>query len=107
MSEPSPVLADAFDLLREDLFIHLEEAESLADQDRGWSAEDALRAGTLIGDLVHVVRALLGEHGLDPDGDCQICASAWPCLVVETIHTFLKDPQRQFVALVTRARDDG
>lgn len=35
-------------------------------------------------------------------GGCRTCPSAWPCPVVTTIHGLVKDPQRQFVALVTR-----
>ncbi len=30
-----------------------------------------------------------------------------PCPVVTRIHTLVKDPEREFVALVRRARDDG
>jgi len=55
---------------------------------------------------VLVIRRLLGEHKLQPSVDCRTCTSAWPCPVVTTIHAILKDPQRQFVALVLRARDD-
>ncbi|MDQ3760587.1 MAG: hypothetical protein M3460_02465 [Actinomycetota bacterium] len=58
MSAPSPVLADAFGLLSDDLYIHLEEADDLADQDREWSADDMQGARKLIGDLVLVIRAL-------------------------------------------------
>jgi len=33
-----------------------------------------------------------------------LCVSAWPCLV--TIHALVKNPDREFVALVHRAHDD-
>ncbi len=107
MSTPSPALADAFGLLSDDLDVHLEEAVCLADQSSEWSTEDMQTARKLIGDLVLVIHGLLIEHELQIGGACRICASAWPCPVVTTIHATVKDPQRQFVALVGRARDDG
>ncbi len=106
MSTLSPALADAFGLLRDDLCLHLDEADYLANQDDEWSADDMDVARGLIGDLVLVIRGLLIEHERQTSGDCQICTSAWPCPVVTTIHALVKDPQRQFVALVLRARDD-
>jgi hypothetical protein len=107
VSTLSPALADAGHLLHEDLYDHLHEAEYLAEQDDEWSTDDGETARKLIGDLALVIRRLLGEHKLQPSADCQICTSAWPCPVVTTIHAVVKDPQRQFVALVLRARDDG
>jgi hypothetical protein len=107
MSALSPAFVDAFGLLRDDLYTHLDEAEYLADQDAEWSGDDIRTARGLIGDLVLVLRGLLIEHQLQPSGDCRICTSAWPCPVVTTIHTVVKDPQRQFVELVLRVREEG
>ncbi len=106
MSTLSPLLADALALLREDLFIHIEEADTLATQTAEWSTEDRERARKLIGDLVLMIRGLLIEHERRDAGDCRTCHVAWPCPVAITIHGFLKDPERQFVALVQRARED-
>jgi len=107
VSTLSPALADAGHLLHEDLYDHLHEAEYLTEQDDEWSADDGDTARELIGDLALVIRRLLGEHKLQPSADCRTCTSAWPCPVVTTIHAVLKDPQRQFVALVRRARGAG
>ena len=107
MSTPSPALAEAGHLLHDDLYVHLHEASYLAEQDDEWSAADSETARKLISDLVLVLRGLLVEHRARSGGDCRICTSAWPCPVVTTIHAVVKDPQRQFVALVLRARDDG
>jgi hypothetical protein len=93
--------------LHDDLYVHLHEAEYLAEQDGEWSTDDGETARKLIGDLALVMRRLLGEHRLHSSGDCRTCPSAWPCPVVTTIHATVKDPQRQFVGLVLRARDDG
>ncbi|MGH3800377.1 MAG: hypothetical protein ACRDTD_09650 [Pseudonocardiaceae bacterium] len=106
MSALSAVLADALALLRDDICTHLDEAESLAIQDAEWSTDDMERARGLIGDLVLGIRGLMIEHKLQNGGDCRICTSAWPCPVVTTIHGFVKDPERQFVALVRQARDE-
>ncbi|MBV9161206.1 MAG: hypothetical protein JO309_13050 [Pseudonocardiales bacterium] len=90
-----------------DLYEHLDEAESLADKTQGWYREDVDTARKLIPDLVLVIRGLLLEHQVAPSGDCRICTSAWPCPVVTTIHGLIKDPDREFVALVNRAHNGG
>jgi hypothetical protein len=102
MSALSPVMVDAFALLRENICAHLDEAESLAMQDAEWSATDTDSARGLIGDLVLAIRGLMIEHELQSGGDCRICTAAWPCPVLTTIHGFVKDPEGQFVALACR-----
>lgn len=103
MDTISPVLADAFRLLHSDLYGHLDEAEFLALKCCEWSQQDVDTARTLIPDLVVVIRGILFEHEAQPSGDCRICSSAWPCPVVTRIHALVKDPNREFVALVRRA----
>lgn len=105
MDTISPAMADAFCLLRTELYSQLDEAESLATQYGEWSDQDVDTAREVIPDLVLVIRGLLVEHGTHASGDCRICTSAWPCPVVATIHALLKDPQHQFVSLVSRAND--
>lgn len=105
MDTISPVVVDAFQLLCSDLYEHLEKAESLANKDKGWYREDVDTARKLIPDLVHVIRGLLYEHRVTSGGDCRICSSAWPCPVVTTIHGLIKDPDREFVALVNQAHN--
>jgi len=107
MNTISPAVADAFHLLRTDLYDHLDEAEYLAEKSQEWSEQDRETARALIPDLVVVIRGLLLEHGAHPSGVCRICASAWPCPVVTTIHELVKDPDRQFVTLVERTHSDG
>ncbi|MGH4022263.1 MAG: hypothetical protein ACRDT0_24115 [Pseudonocardiaceae bacterium] len=106
MGTISPVVADAFRLLRTDLYSHLDEADSLADRCDEWSDQDVDTVRELIPDLVLVIRGLLIEHKVQASGDCRICTSAWPCPVVTRIHALVKDPENQFVELVRRARDD-
>jgi hypothetical protein len=106
MNSLSPALIDALGLLTEDLYAHLHEAAYLADQDSEWSPDDMNRARGLISDLVLVLRGLLVEHRLRTGGGCGVCMSTWPCPVVTTIHAVVKDPERQFFALVDRSRED-
>jgi hypothetical protein len=105
MGTISPAVVEAFHLLCSDLYEHLEKAEALANKDTGWYREDVDTARKLIPDLVLVIRGLLYDHRVTPDGDCRICSSAWPCPVVTTIHGLVKDPDREFVALANRAHN--
>lgn len=100
-----PVVADAYDLLETDLYRHIDEAECVAGIRHPWTDQDCDTASKLITDLVLVIRGLLFAHQLQPSGHCPTCASPWPCSVITVIHGLLKDPERQFVALVNRDHD--
>jgi len=102
MTTISPAVAEAFSLLQDNLYGHLDEAEYLADKLSEGSEEDIDTARQLIPDLVLVIRGLLVEHWIRAGGECPICESAWPCPVVTTVHAFIKDPQEQYVALIRR-----
>lgn len=107
MNTISPVCADAFRLLCTNLYGHLDEADSLATKADEWCEDDVDTARKLIPDLVTVIRGMVVEHEPRPSGECQVCSSAWPCPVVTTIHALVKDPHREFVALLQRANEDG
>ncbi len=102
METISPAVADAFHLLRNDLYEHLDRADELATQCGEWSEEDVETARKLIPDLLVVIRGLLLEHQEQADGTCRTCTLVWPCPVVTTIHALVKDPERQFVSLLLR-----
>ncbi|MGH3901460.1 MAG: hypothetical protein ACRDTA_25035 [Pseudonocardiaceae bacterium] len=106
MDAVSPVVTDAFHLLLGDLYTHLCEAEELASKTGEWSGEDIGSVRKLIPDLLVLIRGLLIEHEVTPKGNCQTCPSAWPCPVVTTIHALVKDPDREFGAIVYRANED-
>ncbi|MGH3921763.1 MAG: hypothetical protein ACRDTT_02615 [Pseudonocardiaceae bacterium] len=106
MDTVSPVLADAFHLLLRDLYAHLCEAEYLASKTDGWSDEDIDSVRRLIPDLLVTVRGLLIEHEVTSSGNCRTCPSAWPCPMVTTIHALVKDPDREFGAILRRADDE-
>lgn len=104
MDTISPVLVNAFQLLQEDLYGHLDDAECLATKLDEWSDQDINTARELIPALVIVIRGVLIEHEVQDSGECQTCSSAFPCPVVTAIHSLLKDPEYELVALARRAR---
>jgi hypothetical protein len=76
MGTISPVVADAFRLLRMDLYGHLDEAAFLAEKNGEWSDQDRDTARELIPDLVIVICGLLVEHDAQAGGHRRICTSA-------------------------------
>lgn len=103
MNTLSPVVSDAFRLLRQDLYLHLDNAEFLAAGYDTWSEADLESARALIQDLVTVVRGVVALHDTPVNGGrCRTCDSYWPCQAFETVHKLLKEPDRQFVALIKR-----
>lgn len=107
MDTISPVHADAFRLLLMDLYTHLCEAEDLVSKADGWSDEDLASVRRLIPDLLIAIRGLLVAHEVTSSGNCRTCPSPWPCPVVRTLHALVKDPDREFVAILRRANEDG
>lgn len=102
MTTISPVIADAFRLLRADLRHDLDQAELLA-VSWEWDEHDVGTARELICELVHIIQQLLLDHLVQTDGNCQVCLSVWPCPVVTTIHAFVRDPDRQLATLAHQA----
>jgi hypothetical protein len=105
MDPLTPAAADAFDLLREDLYQRLDDAESSSLSYWDWDQEDIDTARELIPNLVLVLRGLLLDHQMRPGGECRTCSAAWPCPVVAVMHSLLKDPEDQFVALARRVHE--
>lgn len=103
MGTLSPATADAFKLLRADLYFPLDQAELLACSLDQWSDQETKITRELITDLVQVTRQLLRKHKPKNSGECEACLFTWPCGVLETIHTVVADPERQLAALAQRA----
>lgn len=102
MNTLSPVLADAHRLVRQDLYLHLDNAEHLASSYLEWSEEDIDSARALIADLITVVRGVLALHDKADAAQCNTCAMPWPCTVLETVHRLVKNPDAEFVRILKR-----
>jgi hypothetical protein len=100
-----PAIADAFRLLRQDIYGYLDEAEFLATKLGDWTRDDARSARCLVPDLTSIVRGILLDHKETPTGACPTCNSPWPCSTVSTIHRLVKDPAREFVKIAQRAHE--
>jgi hypothetical protein len=95
-------LSEAHRLLRNDLYMHLEEAEYLAEYDT-WSTKQQRSARAVIPNLVTVIRGMVVLHD-GPSGRCPTCGTAWPCQNFEAIHRLVKNPDGEFVKLVDARR---
>lgn len=96
-------IEEAYRLLRNDLYMHLEEAEYLAGYDR-WTDKQQRTARAIIPNLVTVIRGLVVLHD-GPTGKCPRCGTAWPCEEFESIHRLVKCPQSEFVKLMEDRRE--
>lgn len=86
--------------MRQDLYLHLDTAEAVATSRSGWSEEDIVTARAVIEDLVTVIRGVVALHDT-PDGTrCRTCDMVWPCQALETLHSLMKSPDREFVRIV-------
>ena len=104
MNTLSPILADAYHLLQQDLYRHLDDAEFLAAKYDEWTEEDAESARALIQDLVTVIRGVAATHEppTTEPGNCRTCETSWPCTPIITIHRLVKDPDTEFVKLLVK-----
>ena len=100
MDPVSPALAEAYHLLQQDLYRHLEEAEYLAEDD--WYEEQADLGRMLLLELAAGVRSLLAAHQAGGTGECRTCAKAWPCQVTGAIHRLVRDPDNHFAQLLNK-----
>ena len=102
MNPLSPVVSDALKMLRQDLYLHLDNAEFVAAGYEEWSESDIETARALIQDLVTVIRGVVALHDTPRGGRCKVCDGMWPCQAFETVHKLLKEPDRQFVKIVNQ-----
>lgn len=105
MDQITPALADAYQLLRQDLYGYLDEAEFLSTKLGDWTEEDARSARDLLPDLTGIIRAVLLDHKETATGICPTCNSRWPCVTVCTLHRLIKDPDAEFVRIAQRSAE--
>lgn len=94
------VLAEASYLLQQNLYLHLEEAEDLAEKD--WNEEQEELARELLSELPRIVRHTIAEHRATETVDCLTCERPWPCQVVTTVHRMVTSPDYHFVRLLSK-----
>jgi hypothetical protein len=99
MTTIPPALADAYALLRDNVYQHLDEAEFLALKEDDWSAAEIDSVRRLFPDLLQVIRTLWHKHEPTWNGRCRCCLRPWPCATAQAIHHELKDPGREFARL--------
>jgi hypothetical protein len=98
----SPAHARAFWLLRDEIYTQLDEAEYLAMSFHEYGIDDPEAIGKLVCDLVTVIRVVVGRHAEDAEGRCGFCDASWPCPSVDSIHQSMRDPESEFVKLVSQ-----
>jgi hypothetical protein len=101
MKKLSRVVDEAIRLLREDLYLHLDEAEFVASKN-SWSEEDVETVRRIVLDLITVIRGVIALHDTPNGSVCRTCDMAWPCQAMETLHALLKDPDKEFVKILHR-----
>ncbi len=103
--DSAALLSEAFYLIQQDLYLHLEEVEYLAQEE--WTDEQVQLVQELLADLCSVITGVLVPHGPDSGGVCPTCEHKWPCSVVILVHGLVKHPQRHFVQLLKSRRGCG
>jgi len=99
MHSVTPALTDAHRLLRTHLLSHLDAVEYFGRMDH-WNHREAETAHRVIDDLVTVIRGIIVGHAPNATGGCRKCEREYPCELVQTVHTLLKDPEREFVRIL-------
>lgn len=92
------VAKDMKDLLREELYVYLEQAEELGREADQWTEEQQVTAHDLLADLVTVIRGILVFHS-EVSGRCRRCGTPWPCEEYETVHRLVQAPDAELVTL--------
>jgi hypothetical protein len=100
-----PALAEAYSLLRADIYRFLDETEFLA-QFEYWDEKELELVRRTIPDLTTIIRGLVVEHeSSDTTGKCDMCNVTYPCQVTQSIRALIKDPQRVFWRILDHVRD--
>jgi hypothetical protein len=99
-----PALAEAYALLRADIYRFLDETEFLA-QLEPWDEKELKLIRRTIPDLTTIIRGLVTEHESSYAGKCLVCDVTYPCQVTQSIRALIKDPQRVFWRILDHVRD--
>ncbi|GAA1988968.1 hypothetical protein [Amycolatopsis minnesotensis] len=98
MTTLSPAVAEAYKLLRMQIYELIDSAEFLALKDV-WSEDDHESLRQLIPDLLQVIRAVWHRHEPNWTGTCRFCLREWPCATARLIHREVIDPENYFIRI--------
>ncbi|WP_461121934.1 hypothetical protein [Saccharothrix stipae] len=90
----SDALARAHHLLNQDMLGYLDTVELLTTEHDTDDDTVLAVARTEVPRLIAALRGTLTTHKADAAGRCPGCHTTWPCAVIESAHTYLKDPDR-------------
>lgn len=102
----SDALARAYHLLDQDMLGYLDTVELLTNEHESDDDTVLAVARTEVPRLIAALRGTVSNHKADVFGLCLGCApiwidgrytrTPWPCTVIDSAHTYLKDPDRVF-----------
>lgn len=104
MDKISPVLVEAYELLRTDIYGYLDETEHLTEF-AVWTEKEKGLLRRVVPDLTTVIRGMVVEHESSTSGACRKCDVPWPCPVTESIHRLIKDPTHVFRQILIHVRE--
>ncbi|MFE9750883.1 hypothetical protein ACFYOT_38755 [Saccharothrix saharensis] len=94
----SAALARAHHLLNQDMLGYLDTVELLTNEHDTDDETVLAVARTEVPRLVAALRATVATHKADASGQCPACRTTWPCAVIDSAHTYLKDPDSIYSA---------
>jgi hypothetical protein len=103
MEPISPVVAEAYELLQDEIYRYLDDVVYLSGF-RTWTNDERELVRRSIVDMSYVIRGLVVAHESSNVGNCKKCDTAWPCPVTESIHRLIKDPERVFYEILEHVR---
>ncbi|TQM83562.1 hypothetical protein FHX81_5988 [Saccharothrix saharensis] len=94
----SAALARAHHLLNQEMLGYLDTVELLTNEHDTDDETVLAVARAEVPRLVAALRATVATHKADPSGDCPACHTTWPCAVIDSAHSYLKDPDSIYSA---------
>lgn len=105
LEELNPAQSDAYNLLRQKMLTCLECVDDAVTPENHYDNEVVLAvAHNEIPRLIIALRGVVKDHKADANGRCQSCGyrkigdsfepTLWPCPVVNSVHAYVREPER-------------
>ena len=101
MNKRMTMMAEVYFMVQDNLYRHIEAVDFLAQ--KKWDGKELTEklAREILEDSYLVLRELIAEHqAVEQNGLCRACDTRWPCPVLVSVHTKLKEPERRFGKLL-------